>query len=718
MMNSRYIVSILIATLLPALTFSQTETYTVTLAPFSSDKYDEFSPVFYKNGIVFCTNRKAGSLANYSTSQGKASFDINYIDTTQKVTWSKSEIFSKELMTPFNEGPVAFSKNRDTIYYARNLRVEGSLKELTGMGNKLGLFSAVFKGDKWEEIKEFRFNSEWYNITTPFLSPDGKKLYFASDKPDGYGGSDIYYSLLKNGYWSDPVNLGPLINTKGNEAYPNINEAGEFFFSSDGHKGFGGKDLFVTKERGTGWYYPERLDKPVNSEFDDFGIVSDPVTSEGYFSSNRGKTIDIYHFKSNLFHFWFSETQKENQYCISITDSGSIVVDTLRFKYVWTTGDGPRISGANFKYCFPGPGIFKINKDVIDRRTGNLFFRKLTYDIEISEIEQPFITSIDYAVLGETIKLDALKSFCPGYEISGYFWDMGDGTHLVGESVNHKYLKIGEYDIRMGLNLKSKATGGIFRKVVSKKISVFLTEQEKTAYLAANPVMKQIFPDLNKVENIKITGRYSAEEDFTKEAVFQVVVKTSQTRINGSNNFFSKVPVKYNVKELFDSESGIYNYIIDQQMSLMASFPAYSEMAASGYRDAIVRIFILKEPLEKELYNILKKYGVSTDNFFDAGNRLLSSAYIMLDQVAMLMIKYSLIKIEIGINTDNQGTQATNLSLSQFRAQIIVSYLISRGISGKRLTAKGYGDIRPVASNVNSNDRRLNRRVDFTILSE
>jgi outer membrane protein OmpA-like peptidoglycan-associated protein len=717
-MNQKLLITLLIFINIAQFSFAQLESYTVTLAPLSSDKYDEFSPVFYKNGIVFCTNRKAGSLTNYSSSQGKASFDINFIDTTQKVTWSKGELFSKELVTPFNEGPATFNKRGDTIYFARNLRVEGTLKELTGIGNKLGLFSAVLNGDKWEDIREFRFNSEWYNITTPFLSSDGKKLYFASDKPDGFGGSDLYYSQFKNGYWGDPVNLGPLINTKGNESYPYISDAGEFFFSSDGHKGLGGKDIFVTKQRASGWYPPERLEAPLNSEFDDFGIVSNPLTNEGFFSSNRGSTIDVYYFKSDLFQFWFSELQRDNQYCLSISDTGSIIADQDMFKYVWNIGEDVKIEGRDLKYCFPGSGNYKINLDLVEKRTGNIFFRKLSYEIDISEIDQPFITSPDAAVTGETINLDGLKSNCSGYEITGYFWDFGDGSHSVGEGVSHKFIKNGEFDIRLGLNLKSKAKGEIIKRVVSKKIRIFQTDQEKEAFLAGNSLKSQVFPEIDLVGNVKIREYYSAEADVRKDAVFNVVINSSPTRIDLKNVFFSKVPSKYDVRELYDSDSGVYSYIADRQMSLVATLPAYNEMTAAGYRDSRVQLVMLKEPSEKELYNIMKKYGVSIDNYFDAGNRLLTSAYIMLDQIAMLMSKYPGIKLEVGLHTDNQGVPSINLSLSEFRAQIIVNYLISRGISGKRMTAKGYGDTKPIFPNSNTNDRRLNRRVDFMILKE
>ena len=116
-----------------------------------------------------------------------------------------------------------------------------------------------------------------------------KYLFFASDKPGGYGGTDLYYSRMKDSRWEDPVNLGPVINTKGNESYPFLNSEGELFFSSDGHPGLGGKDIFFSLLTDSAWQQPVRLDPPVNSESDDFGLVTDNLMKSGYFSTNRDK---------------------------------------------------------------------------------------------------------------------------------------------------------------------------------------------------------------------------------------------------------------------------------------------------------------------------------------------------------------------------------------------------------------------------------------------
>ena len=230
--------------------YSQTQTYTVEKTSFSTDKYDEFAPVWYKNGIVFSSNRGTNPLLSYLDSLNMRTIKLHYIDTIPDLKWKKTEDFATEIRTKLNDGPASIISSGDTIYYSRNLIAEGKKIELSASRNKLGIFSAVNNNEgEWEKVKELRFNSEWYNNTLPCISPNNDTLFFVSDMPGGYGGTDLYYSTNINGYWQDPINLGPRINTTGNESYPYMNSARELFFSSDGHEGLGGKDIFVTKHR-------------------------------------------------------------------------------------------------------------------------------------------------------------------------------------------------------------------------------------------------------------------------------------------------------------------------------------------------------------------------------------------------------------------------------------------------------------------------------------
>ena len=716
-MKLKFALGIVITLLFQQFILGQTETYTVTLTPFSSKKYDEFSPVYYKNGIVFCTDRSSNKVLNYSTGQNKGLYKINYIDTSGVVKWQKARLLSKSLKTNFNDGPVTFNKKRDTIYYSRNLKVKGRLSDLSSVRNKLGIFSAVQDKEKWTKVRELRFNNEYYNVTTPWLSPDGKRLYFASDKPGGFGGSDLYYCQWKGDYWAEPVNLGPMINTRGNESYPYINPSGELFFSSDGHRGLGGKDIFFSSFVDTVWLSPVHLDTPINSRFDDFGIITDTLMNEGYFSSNRNKSLDIYHFKTNFPQIFYSSIQRENQYCFMFIDNGLILIDTTILQYKWYFGDGKSSFGNIVSHCFAGTGNYTVRLDIVEKGTGKLFFTELSYNLELRDFEQPYINSPDVAVKGEVIKFDALKSYLPGFEILSYSWDFGDKSRSIGENVNHSYQEKGEYTVNLGLTLKAASTGNITKTGVSKKIVVLTDLQERVSYMAQRASLKTTLPDIRNYDNVKIRSQYSAETEFKQDAVFSVELFSSERKIGINSTIFKNVPKLYTIREKFNPDDGIYSYIVDQQMSLMATYPAYREMLALGFKDVRIKLFVLKDPAERELRNLIKIYGAFAESYFDSSDRLTSNAYIMLDQIVKLMNKYPSVRLEVAVHSDNTGAAETSQVLSQKRSQLLVNYLINRGINVKRLTATGFGGSKPIATNFLEKDRKLNRRIDFIIIN-
>jgi len=714
-MKLRVLLIFLSAVLIHLNLYGQTEKFFAEKSTFSSDKFDEFSPSWFNSGLVFCSNRKNNPFLDFSDSRNRGMIKMFYVDTIPGIEWTKYAEFAKEIQTKLNNGPVTFNASGDTMYYSRNRIVEGDAKKLSVYRNKLGLFSSVYNGQEWTMVREFRFNSEWYNITSPCLSPDGQRLYFASDRPDGFGGADIYYCRLRNGYWEEPVNLGPAVNTSGNESYPYINEVGELFFSSD-VSGFGGKDIFVTKEKRTNiWYPPVHLDAPINSEFDDFGIITDNLMTQGYFSSNREETLDIYKFRTLRKEIWFHEPQKENQYCFILSDSGSIAVDTLNLKYEWTLEDDSKKYGRTINHCFPGSGNFKVVLNIIDRETEDVFFHKSNYDIEIVDNEQPFINSPDHALINQVMDFDGLKSYYPGYSIESYFWDFGDGTLNSGGRLNHAYYASGEYTVKLELTLKSLTTGKYRKRAVSKKVMIFSNERDRSDYFRGQPETEQEYINIGEHKNVSISSDYNAEALYGKPAVFRVEVLSSPTSITPDNILFDNIPAHYHLKELFSEEDNIYKYSVFEQTSLLATYPTYREMKSLGYTDAKIRLYLLDDPVEIELYYLKERYGVLSELYFDVDNRLLTNAYLMFNKVAKLMTDYPEINLEIGVHTDDLGSAEYNLRMSQTRAQLLVDYLISAGMERDRLIAKGYGESQPVASNVRERGRRLNRRIDITI---
>jgi outer membrane protein OmpA-like peptidoglycan-associated protein len=711
------LVLIILMTFFCQLVLGQKETYTIKKASFSSSQYDEFSPVYYKKGIVFSSNRNPSNVSDYHDKQNKGLFKIYYIDTTNKEKAPNPKLFSKNLKTRFNDGPVTFNSKGDTICYSRNLEVEGKFDEISYSRNKLGLFYAVFDGKEWTKIRDLRINNEYYNVTTPSLSPDGKRLFFASDKPGGYGGSDIYYSQLKDGYWSDPVNLGPLINTKGNESYPFVNFSGEILFSSDGHPGLGGKDIFFSRFSDSAWLAPIHIDAPINSQYDDFGIITDTLMNEGYFSSNRDKSIDIFHFRTNYPQVFYNSIQRENQYCFVFNDLGSIIVDTTNLQYKWSFGNGESARGAVVKHCFPGPGNYDVRLDIVERGTGKLFFTKLMYTLELRDFEQPYINSSDVAIKGEAVQFDGLRSYLPGFRILNYSWDFGDGNRSIGENVTHTYTEEGEYVVNLGIIIRSDSKAVSHKTGISKKILILKDNEARTSSLAKKTSVKTSLPDIRKHKNASINTRYSAELEVKQDAVFIVELLSSRTKVDINGTTLGNVPKKYTIKEIFDSESKTYRYIVDQQMTLMATYPAFREMGSLGFKDVQIRVYVLKGLAEKELHNLIKINGAFADTYFDETNKLTSNAFIMLDQIVKLMNKYPSLKIEVAVHSDTSSPADVSLQLSQIRSRLLVNYIINRGIDPKRLVATGFGGSKPIAPNFLEKERKLNRRIDFIILN-
>ncbi len=206
--------------------------------------------------------------------------------------------FSDKLNTKLHDGPATFSKDQNMIVFTRNNYKGGFAKKSKDGVNKLALYYAT-KTDStdWGKVKEFPFNSKQYSTATPAFSPDGKTVIFASDMPGGFGGMDLYKSYFNRDIWSKPVNLGPKVNTEGNDAYPFVDEHNVLYFASNGHPGLGGLDLFKFEDDKV-----THLNYPISSKKDDFGAIVWADGRKGYLSSNRnfsGHDDDLYFFQAS-----------------------------------------------------------------------------------------------------------------------------------------------------------------------------------------------------------------------------------------------------------------------------------------------------------------------------------------------------------------------------------------------------------------------------------
>jgi outer membrane protein OmpA-like peptidoglycan-associated protein/tetratricopeptide (TPR) repeat protein len=256
-----------------------------------------FGPAYYDKGIVFAGETEIVSAASTNPWTGYSFLDLFYIEKDGDGNWDIAEKFSEELNGKFHDGPASFNKAQDMIVYTRSA-MKNEKKQLVNEENEnqFSLYMSKKTGETWSDPQELPFNSMEYSVGHPALSADGKTLYFVSDMPGGYGGSDIYKTTHDGSSWSEPVNLGKTINTPGNEVFPHLGNDDKLYFSSEGHQNLGGLDVFVSQNRSGVWSSPINLAYPLNSSQDDFAIAVSDNDTTGFVSSNRSGSDMIYEF--------------------------------------------------------------------------------------------------------------------------------------------------------------------------------------------------------------------------------------------------------------------------------------------------------------------------------------------------------------------------------------------------------------------------------------
>ena len=220
--------------------------YDIESVTFNS-KYSDFGPALREDILYFASERRDEGVLNYEYAWKEDPYldiyEVNLEGTVVNPKFLKGKVNSK-----FHDGPVCFSKDGQEMFFTRNNTIWRIFsKRGEDKVNNLKIYYSQLVNNEFNTPIELSFNSENYSCGHPSLSPDGSTLYFTSDMPGGYGGADIYLTERTGSGWSKPENLGPEINTEGNEMFPYILESGTLFFASDGHLGFGGLDLFKAK---------------------------------------------------------------------------------------------------------------------------------------------------------------------------------------------------------------------------------------------------------------------------------------------------------------------------------------------------------------------------------------------------------------------------------------------------------------------------------------
>jgi outer membrane protein OmpA-like peptidoglycan-associated protein/tetratricopeptide (TPR) repeat protein len=262
----------------------------------------DYGIAYCKEGLTFATSGIQNSFVKSEFKWSNEAFSDLYLvrmfDERDSV-FAPAKDLGNYVNSKYNEGPACYDSDGRTLAFTRNGFLKGKVIAGKDKTNHLQIYIATDKMHDWKNIKPFNQNSTSYSVCHPAFSMDGKTMYFVSDMPGGFGGTDIYMSKNDNGKWSDPVNMGISINTEGNELFPSVLRDSILYFASNGKGGMGGLDIFAAQINSEKVKEVVNMGYPINTAFDDFGLIYNKSKKTGFFSSNRpggkGKD-DIYRF--------------------------------------------------------------------------------------------------------------------------------------------------------------------------------------------------------------------------------------------------------------------------------------------------------------------------------------------------------------------------------------------------------------------------------------
>lgn len=480
----------------------------------SNTRFSDYSPCYpgsEYDQVYFSSMRteKKSRKRNRITGQGASNIYMARIDA--KGEWTDAEPLDASVNTDFDEGAATMSADGKTMYFTR-----------CPYDDEKPLSAEVYEvsrsGGKWGTPSQIAIGGDSLLVAHPAISPDGNILYFVSDMPGGYGGKDIW-KAEKGGEtgWGEPVNMGSVINTPGNEMFPYVRVDGTLYFASDSHVGYGGLDIYrAVFDDEAGHYIVNNLGRPINSEGDDFGIVFKGMDEEGLFSSSRGSSKGV----DNIYSFILPKLEFSMRGKVFSQKDEAPLTDA----YVRLIGT----DGTNIKLKIQEDGAFgvKLNKqtDYVFMAAGKGYFnykKKFTTvglaDNTIFEFEVPMMP-VEDAIVFQNIyfeKGQAGLNNTSKQELDRLVAIMGINPTMVLEIGGHAS---GEGDETEAIVLSQKRAESVMNYLLGKGV--------KTERLSAK--------GYGDSKPVTIDGRLARKYDFLKEGM--VLYENNINRIRGNRN--------------------------------------------------------------------------------------------------------------------------------------------------------------------------------------
>lgn len=600
----------------------------------------DFSPTYYNNGIVFVSNRTQ-ELSSIKGNRKDNKIDDHFMalyyseKDIQSGTLKTPEPFSSNLTARFHEGPLCFSQNGNRLFFTQN-HSKGVKQNKQEKVRYLNIYTAEKKENDWDNIEALPFNTEGYEECHPSISANGLTLIFASNRPGGFGGMDLYQSQLINNQWSAPKNLGNHINTAKNEVFPFLHPDGTLYFASNGWEGLGGLDIYNILLSNAQKTKPNNLGQPVNSEKDDFGWIINHQKTEGYFSSNRingqGKD-DIYRY-----------TQSDNNGITIPSERGTTATICLYDKNTQETINNTAVR------------VLKKRKDgTISSLSGKrLMVMQPTNDtnqyslkMEFPEVNKTYENRTYYTDEKGKIQISLLPNETYIFVVEPNSYEKTEKILFTQKNTNWSFC--------LPLAKKTIQCMVLKGKIQEEANTKFLTNAQLTLKSNCSGETWQVHSDDLGAFNFPCQlPNCDFSLTIQKEGYQQKIIAIEkQSFLNHSliNNYLIELPKNTNFinNEVFYEKGR-------SPLSVGSTF---------------------------ELENI----------YYDFNDyHLRHESTKSLDKLTQFLLKNPSLEIELSAHTDSRGGARANQKLSQKRADYAVRYLKNKGISGHRLRPIGYGE--------------------------
>jgi outer membrane protein OmpA-like peptidoglycan-associated protein len=536
---------------------------------------------------------------------------------------------------------------------------------------QLKLFSVPFEKIHKKNLLELPFNSDSFSNAHPSLSPDGNTLYFASDRPGGRGGSDLYVSKKINGRWSEPKNLGNEVNTPHNETYPFAASDGTLYFSSDGLDGLGGYDVYRTYFDGKKWRRPENLGSPINSNFDDFALVIDSFNRTGFVTSNRkeGRGSD------DVFAFTFQPSKLDYKILVKVREATSLQPLSTASASVSCQGDATefkanqlgeiRVVVKGFGKCkldISAPG-YKTQTREISRSDAGTWEVELKPDVILLQVQvKEKESGLPISDASITLKdaQNQITTFVTG----------ASGTFDASITAGDYRVFSNDYQTLSDRFSSSDAANGIIKReyLLSKK-----------DFTVGMPLLANCFTSVVTVTDLKSGEKTLVKPDANGEVRLELKL----------NN---KYVIEHNQRQDTIHTQGLF---------------------AGDEIEGLCKYRVGQKWIIQHVFYDLNKAQIRKD------------ATAQLDELVRILKENPSLQIELSSHTDCRGTAKYNDILSLQRAKAAIDYIVSKGIRLKRLVAAGFGERKPVndcrcepsnQSPCSEEQHQANRRTEVKVL--